>query len=198
MTFNIRLAEVSEAKELVTFYNLYLDEYEQSNSKTTRLPFKQLLNDIRSTINQKRLYVVTYQNTICAFTDLMCMGNDEVSYNFIKNLFVKEDYRHQGIAKLLRDTLIQRNRITGTTVSYKRLRDNIDYFKESFNYVYHDIAHEQSANDNNLVYVSTKDIWGNAQGISRLSIDMMQKACQRVLQKRIQQLQSLGFIVNQQ
>jgi hypothetical protein len=41
MTFNIRLAEVSEAKQIIALSDLFLNEYEQSNAKIKRLPFKQ-------------------------------------------------------------------------------------------------------------------------------------------------------------
>lgn len=195
MTFNVRLAEVSESKELVNFYNLYLDEYEQSNSKTTRMPFKQLLNDIRKTINEKRLYVVTYQNTICAFTDLMSMGTDKVSYNFIKNLYVKKEYRSQGVAKMLREVLIQRNRIIGTTVTYKRLREKTDYFAKTFDYMFHDIEHEQNASDNNLVYISTQDIWGTNFKINLFTINLVQHACQTILNRQTEKLRNAGYTV---
>lgn len=195
MTLNIRLAQVSEAKELVNLYHMFLDEYELSNSKVKRLPFKQHLNAIRNDINDKRVYVVTFNNKIVAFTDLIEMGNDKVSYFFIRNLFVSTDYRNRGIAQMLRDTLIQRKRITGTTVTYKRLREHMDYFNKSFKYVYHDVTHEQNANDNNLIYLSTEDIWGSAFNIDFHSVNLLQQAAQNVLNRHTQMLRNAGYEV---
>lgn len=195
MTLNIRLALTSEAKELIDSYNMFLDEYESSGSKVTRLPFKQHLNAIRNDINDKRVYVVTFNNKIIAFTDLICMGNSKVSYKFIRNLFVKPEYRNRGIAKLLRDNLIQRKIIIGTTVTYKRLRQHMDYFNKSFKYVYHDVTHEQNASDNNLIYLSTEDIWGHAFNIDFHSVNLLQQAAQNVLNRHTLKLISLGYEV---
>jgi GNAT superfamily N-acetyltransferase len=196
MTFNIRLAEVSEAKQIIALSDLFLNEYEQSNAKITRLPFKQQLNAIRNDIKDKRLYLVTFNNSIIAFTDLIEIGDNKMSYFFIRNLYVKQEYRGQGVAKMLRDTLIQRNRIVGTTVTYKRLRENIDYFKQSFNYVFHDVSHEQNATDDNLVYLSTKDIWGCAFNIDFDSINEMQQTAQDVLNRFTEYLQQQGYTVS--
>ena len=195
MTFNIRRAEVSEAKELANIVTMFIDEYEQSNAKIKRLPFKQHLTVVRNDIHDKRVFVVTHNNVICAFTDLIEIGNDKMSHFFIRNLYVKKEYRNQGIAKMLRDTLIARNHIIGTTVTYKRLRENIEYFKQSFNYVYHDVTHEQNATDNNLVYLSTKDIWGCAFQIDFHSINMLQRASQEVLNYFTRMLRDAGYSV---
>jgi GNAT superfamily N-acetyltransferase len=195
MTFNIRLAEVSEAKQIIALSDLFLNEYEQSNAKIKRLPFKQQLNSIRNDIKDKRLYVVTSNNNIIAFTDLLEIGDDKASYFFIRNLYVKQEYRNQGVAKMLRDTLIQRNRIVGTTVTYKRLRQKIDYFKQSFNYVYHDVTHEQNATDDNLIYLSTKDIWGCASQIDFHSINMLQRASQEALNQYTRMLRQAGYTI---
>jgi N-acetylglutamate synthase-like GNAT family acetyltransferase len=195
MTFNIRLAEVSEAKQIIALSEMFLNEYEQSNAKIKRLPFKQQLNAIRNDIKDKRLYVVTSNNSIIAFTDLIEIGDSKMSYFFIRNLYVKQEYRNQSVAKMLRDTLIARNRIVGTTVTYKRLREKIDYFKQSFNYVYHDVAHEQNATDDNLVYLSTKDIWGCAFQIDFHSINKMQQTAQEVLNAYVEMLRQRGYNV---
>lgn len=195
MTFNIRLAQASEAKQLMNLYDDFLNEYEQSNAKIKRLPFKQQLNAIRTDINEKRVYVITYNNNIIAFTDLIEIGNDKQSHFFIRNLYIQKQYRHQGLAKLLRDTLIERGRIIGTTVTYKRLRENIDYFKNTFNCVFHDVSHEQSATDDNLVYLSTKDIWGCAFQIDFDSINVMQQTAQEVLNKFVEYLRQYGIAV---
>jgi hypothetical protein len=80
-------------------------------------------------------------------------------------------------------------------VTYKRLRQKIDYFKQSFNYVYHDVTHEQNATDDNLIYLSTKDIWGCASQIDFHSINMLQRASQEALNQYTRMLRQAGYTI---
>jgi len=58
------------------------------------------------------------------------------------------------------------------------------------------VSHEQNATDDNLVYLSTKDIWGCAFNIDFDSINEMQQTAQDVLNRFTEYLQQQGYTVS--
>jgi N-acetylglutamate synthase-like GNAT family acetyltransferase len=78
------------------------------------------------------------------------IGNKVKDWNIIKDMYVKPEFRKQGVARQARQGAVKLDRVRGLSISYKRARDNADYFvAQGFDHVAFE-ALEQGAQDHNL------------------------------------------------
>ena len=92
--------------------------------------FKQVvLDDIR----RGACRIIEVDGKIAGYVDLMFVHHiktGKLAHSYILNLFIKSEYRHQGLARDVRKELIKNKTVLGTVISYRRAKDLAEYFKE--------------------------------------------------------------------
>ena len=92
--------------------------------------FKQVvLDDIR----RGACRIIEVDGKIAGYVDLMFIldiKTGKLAHSYILTLFIKSEYRHQGLARDVRKELIKNKTVLGTVISYERARHLAEYFKE--------------------------------------------------------------------
>jgi len=152
---NIRTATKRDVFEYAQMVKQFRSEYP---GKITDISgsFKQVVLD---DIKRGACRIVEVDNKIVGYVDLMFLldkKTNKVSDAYILNLFIKPEYRRQGIARNVRKELIKNKTISGTVISYERARHLAEYFNElGYQYVRPFPEYDFGGQDQNLCLLLT-------------------------------------------
>jgi N-acetylglutamate synthase-like GNAT family acetyltransferase len=165
-----RNAVKRDVANLVAMVKDFTDTYDGVMVHPTS--FKQaIINDL------VQYRVIEMAGKITGFYTYITIGNKFESWNTIKDMYVKPEFRGQGIASQARVQAVKKDRVVGLSITYNRARKNADYFvAQGFDHVGFDPL-EQGAQDHNLCILlrGTNDNYPVVHPLNVFSINKLQK-----------------------
>jgi ribosomal protein S18 acetylase RimI-like enzyme len=131
MNITLRQAHKKDVFEYSNMARQFRQDY-QGSGKLSEMngSFKQaVLGDIKRGACQ----FILVDGQVAGYVDLMIvteLKTDKMAHCYILNLFVKPQFRSQGVAKQVRKELLKNPKILGSVVTYERARALVDYYKE--------------------------------------------------------------------